>query len=161
MPPAPLPFWDCTTAAPLARVSASLLIPPPSLADTGTEAPIPLPNVSSKILAKVIEYCKYHVDARKKTDADKPSKLDDDVKAWDMEFVKVDQGTLFELILVRGHLRLLPLLLLLLLLLHPDPFPPGQKAEIARLITPNAPCSCPDRRRRTTSTLRRSWTLPA
>lgn len=48
----------------------------------------------------MIEYCKYHVDARKKTDADKLSKLDDDVKAWDMEFVKVDQGTLFELILV-------------------------------------------------------------
>lgn len=71
----------------------------PCCADTGTEAPIPLPNVSSKILAKVIEYCKYHVDARS-GDADKPSKLDDDIKAWDMEFVKVDQGTLFELILV-------------------------------------------------------------
>ena len=55
--------------------------------------------MSSKILAKVIEYCKYHVDS-KKADGDKPSKLDDDIKAWDMEFVKVDQGTLFELILV-------------------------------------------------------------
>lgn len=27
---------------------------------------IPLPNVSGKILAKVVEYCKYHVDAEKK-----------------------------------------------------------------------------------------------
>eukprot|EP00191_Tetraselmis_sp_GSL018_P001321 CAMPEP_0177594766 /NCGR_PEP_ID=MMETSP0419_2-20121207/9964_1 /TAXON_ID=582737 /ORGANISM="Tetraselmis sp., Strain GSL018" /LENGTH=151 /DNA_ID=CAMNT_0019086113 /DNA_START=441 /DNA_END=894 /DNA_ORIENTATION=+ len=83
--------------------------------DTGTEAPIPLPNVSSKILAKVIEYCKFHVDARQKTDSDKPAKLDDDIKAWDMEYVKVDQGTLFELILV--HLRpsrAVPLFLFLL-----------------------------------------------
>mmetsp|Transcript_22419 Transcript_22419/g.62165 ORF Transcript_22419/g.62165 Transcript_22419/m.62165 type:complete len:220 (+) Transcript_22419:720-1379(+) len=77
--------------------------------DTGTEAPIPLPNVSSKILAKVIEYCKYHVDA-KSGDADKPSKLDDDIKAWDMEFVKVDQGTLFELILAANYLNIKSLL---------------------------------------------------
>jgi len=33
--------------------------------DTGIDAPIPLPNVSSKILAKVIEYCKYHVEIRR------------------------------------------------------------------------------------------------
>mmetsp|Transcript_11461 Transcript_11461/g.27224 ORF Transcript_11461/g.27224 Transcript_11461/m.27224 type:complete len:160 (-) Transcript_11461:350-829(-) len=78
--------------------------------DTGTEAPIPLPNVSSKILAKVIEYCKFHVDARQKTDSDKPAKLDDDIKAWDMEFVKVDQGTLFELILAANYLNIKSLL---------------------------------------------------
>ena len=77
--------------------------------DTGTEAPIPLPNVSSKILAKVIEYCKFHVDA-KAGNADKPSKLDDDVKAWDMEFVKVDQSTLFELILAANYLNIKSLL---------------------------------------------------
>lgn len=32
---------------------------------------IPLPNVNGKILAKVIEYCKYHVDAAKKGADDK------------------------------------------------------------------------------------------
>lgn len=31
-----------------------------------TDATIPLPNVSGSILSKVIEYCKYHVDAEKK-----------------------------------------------------------------------------------------------
>ncbi len=71
------------------------------IADTGTEDVIPLPNVPGKILAKVIEYCKYHVDANKKVD-DKPSKSEDDVKQWDNEFVKVDQATLFDLILVGG-----------------------------------------------------------
>ena len=59
---------------------------------------VPLPNVSGKILAKVIEYCKKHVDAKGK-DADKAN--EDELKSWDLEFVKVlDQSTLFELILV-------------------------------------------------------------
>ena len=74
-------------------------------ADTGLDAPIPLPNVSSKILAKVIEYCKYHVDAEKKAD-EKPAKTEDEIKTWDTEFVKVDQSTLFELILVQAALVL-------------------------------------------------------
>ena len=47
----------------------------------------------------MIEYCKFHVDANKKVD-DKPSKSEDDIKTWDGEFVKVDQATLFDLILV-------------------------------------------------------------
>ena len=47
-------------------------------------------NVSSSILSKVIEYCKKHVD----------SGDDDDITAWDADFVKVDQATLFDLILV-------------------------------------------------------------
>ena len=67
--------------------------------DTGIDAPIPLPNVSSKILAKVIEYCKYHVDNQKASE-DKPATSEDDIKAWDGDFVKVDQATLFDLILV-------------------------------------------------------------
>lgn len=67
--------------------------------DTGIDAPIPLPNVSSKILAKVIEYCKYHVD-NQKTSEDKPATPEDEIKAWDADFVKVDQATLFDLILV-------------------------------------------------------------
>ena len=67
--------------------------------DTGTEEVVPLPNVPGKILAKVIEYCKFHVEANKKID-DKPAKTEDDIKTWDTEFVRVDQGTLFDLILV-------------------------------------------------------------
>ena len=65
---------------------------------------IPLPNVTGKILGKVIEYCKFHVEAEKKTGTgsdEKPSKTEEEVKTFDGEFVKVDQGTLFELILVR------------------------------------------------------------
>lgn len=57
------------------------------------EVPIPLPNVSSSILSKVIQYCKYHAQAEKWTDEEKPVK----VKQWDDGFVDVDQYTLYDL----------------------------------------------------------------
>ncbi|KAK9834280.1 hypothetical protein WJX81_003175 [Elliptochloris bilobata] len=77
--------------------------------DTGTEAAIPLPNVSAKILSKVIEYCKFHVAAEQKVE-DKPAKGEEEVKNYDNEFVKVDQGTLFELILAANYLNIKSLL---------------------------------------------------
>ena len=67
---------------------------------------IPLPNVTSKILAKVIEYCKKHVDAAKPDE----KISEDDLKAWDQEFVKVDQATLFDLILAANYLNIKSLL---------------------------------------------------
>ncbi len=63
---------------------------------------MPLPNVSSCILAKVIEYCSYHVDAHATVEeGGAPAVNEEDAKAWDTEFMMVDQGTIFELILVR------------------------------------------------------------
>ncbi|XP_049933194.1 SKP1-like protein 1 [Nymphaea colorata] len=56
-------------------------------ADSG----IPLSNVANNILAKVIEYCKKHVDDKIQ---------EEELKAWDAEFVEVDQAMLFNLILV-------------------------------------------------------------
>ncbi|CAL9089698.1 unnamed protein product [Musa acuminata var. zebrina] len=73
--------------------------------DDCAENGIPLPNVTSAILAKVIEYCRKHVEAsaaaasKSSDDGSKPT--DDEIKSWDAEFVKVDQATLFDLILVR------------------------------------------------------------
>ncbi|CAA2960031.1 SKP1-like protein 1A isoform X2 [Olea europaea var. sylvestris] len=76
---------------------------------------IPLPNVTSKILAKVIEYCKRHVEAV----AAKPAEgvlvaadkmTDEELKAFDADFVKVDQGTLFDLILAANYLNIKSLL---------------------------------------------------
>ncbi|KAE8057283.1 hypothetical protein FH972_013988 [Carpinus fangiana] len=73
---------------------------------------IPLPNVTSKILSKVIEYCKKHVEAPKAAAAseDRSTSSDDDLKAWDAEFVKVDQATLFDLILAANYLNIKSLL---------------------------------------------------
>ncbi|GLI58817.1 hypothetical protein VaNZ11_000564 [Volvox africanus] len=78
--------------------------------DAGTDDAIPLPNVSGRILAKVIEYSKYHVEAEKKGADDKPAKTEDEIKRWDEEFVKVDQATLFDLILAANYLNIKGLL---------------------------------------------------
>lgn len=71
---------------------------------------VPLPNVSAKILAKVIEYCQEHAKAGDGGDSSKTTKTDEELKAWDAEFTKVDQGTLFELILSANYLNIKPLL---------------------------------------------------
>ncbi|KAK9284564.1 hypothetical protein L1049_023739 [Liquidambar formosana] len=75
--------------------------------DDCADSGIPLPNVTSKILAKVIEYCKKHVEAPPKPDE---RSADEDLKAWDAEFVKVDQATLFDLILAANYLNIKSLL---------------------------------------------------
>ncbi|KAL1833279.1 hypothetical protein DCAR_0103356 [Daucus carota subsp. sativus] len=69
---------------------------------------IPLPNVSSKILAKVIEYCKKHVESPKTDEVNKT--VEDELKTFDAEFVKVDQATLFDLILAANYLNIKSLL---------------------------------------------------
>jgi S-phase kinase-associated protein 1 len=76
---------------------------------------IPLPNVNSKILSKVIEYCNKHVHAAaaaaragaddsgaNNSSAPTTAASGEDLKNWDADFVKVDQATLFDLILVRA-----------------------------------------------------------
>ncbi|KAJ1853120.1 hypothetical protein GGH12_005042 [Coemansia sp. RSA 1822] len=87
-----------------------------------SEAPIPVPNVNGAILSKVIEYCTHHrgdPQRRKPRDTlyDEPdsseaainraiSQMDD----FDAEFCRVDQGTLFDLILAANFLDIQPLL---------------------------------------------------
>ncbi|XP_045832042.1 SKP1-like protein 1B [Trifolium pratense] len=70
---------------------------------------IPIPNVTSKILAKVIEYCKKHVEAES-SEEEKPGNSEDDLKVWDANFVKVDKDTLFDLILAAKELNIKSLL---------------------------------------------------
>ncbi|CAI0547364.1 unnamed protein product [Linum tenue] len=64
---------------------------------------IPLPNVTAKILAMVIEYCKNHHGSP-------DGAAEDGLKNWDAEFVKVDQETLFDLILAANYLNIKDLL---------------------------------------------------
>ena len=70
---------------------------------------IPLPNVDSKILSKVIEYYNKHVLAKPGNVATgslgaatsntvAPTALAEDLKIWDAEFIKVNHATLFDLI---------------------------------------------------------------
>ncbi|KAL4633550.1 hypothetical protein ACB092_04G131000 [Castanea dentata] len=73
---------------------------------------IPLPNVTSNILTLVIEYCKKHVEAGNPETSyfSGNEKSDDPLAAWDAEFVKVDQNTLFDLILAANYLNIKGLL---------------------------------------------------
>merc|ERR1712065_129608 len=79
--------------------------------DAGVESAIPLPNVTGKILAKVVEYCKYHTEHPTAVSEDKKDeKRTDDIIGWDLGFCKVDQPTLFELILAANYLDIKELL---------------------------------------------------
>ncbi|XP_019156818.1 PREDICTED: SKP1-like protein 1A [Ipomoea nil] len=64
--------------------------------DDCAEDCIPLPNVTGKIFAMVLEYCKKHaVDSSV-----------EELIAFDVEFVKVDHATLFDLILAANYLHI-------------------------------------------------------
>ncbi|XP_029849947.3 S-phase kinase-associated protein 1-like [Ixodes scapularis] len=67
---------------------------------------IPLKNVSSAILKKLIQWATYHKDEMLIV-------IDDDrhtVSSWDAEFFNVDQATLFQIILVADYLDIKDLL---------------------------------------------------
>nr|BAE72120.1 SKP1-like protein [Silene latifolia] len=71
---------------------------------------IPLPNITAYILDKVIEYCEKHVEASHTyTPSDTPSPADQ-LKKWDAEFAKVDQDTLFDIMLAANYLNIKGLL---------------------------------------------------
>jgi len=72
--------------------------------DTDNDAPVPLPNVNAKILSKVIEYCKFQVKATKENESEAK------IKEFNNDFVKVDQATLFEIILAANYLNMKGLL---------------------------------------------------
>jgi len=84
---------------------------------TETDTAIPLPNVTGKILQKVIEYAKYHHDNPNPPPEEKDEKPlygvpdeRDHIIPWDREFCNVEQATLFELILAANYLDIKPLL---------------------------------------------------
>ncbi|KAG0610374.1 hypothetical protein M758_7G060500 [Ceratodon purpureus] len=73
--------------------------------DMGNDEVIPLPFVSSKILTKVIEYCKQHVTSEVAKEEPKEKLLN-----WNANFVKVDRKTLLELIETANYLNIQGLL---------------------------------------------------
>lgn len=79
--------------------------------DEDDDEPVPLPNVNAAILKKVINYCTHHKDDPPPPEDDEnKEKRTDDIGSWDQEFLKVDQGTLFELILAANYLDIKGLL---------------------------------------------------
>ena len=75
------------------------------------DEPVPLPNVNAGILRKVITWAQHHKDdPPPPEDEENKEKRTDDIDPWDQEFLKVDQGTLFELILAANYLDIKGLL---------------------------------------------------
>ena len=52
----------------------------------------------------MIEWATHHKDDPAPLECDIKEMRTDDIEIWDQQFLKVDQGTLFELILVREDL---------------------------------------------------------
>lgn len=62
--------------------------------DEDEEAVVPLPNVNSAILTRVLRWANYHKDDPQPTEDDEnKEKRTDDISSWDADFLKVDQGT--------------------------------------------------------------------
>ncbi|KAM7502898.1 hypothetical protein LguiB_001802 [Lonicera macranthoides] len=66
--------------------------------ENGTNNAILLAEVNGKILSKVIEYCKMHIEAQ--------SLESKELKIFDSEFVKVDHDTLFGIFLASNYLKI-------------------------------------------------------
>lgn len=80
--------------------------------DGGTDDEIPIANVNTRTLKKVIEYCKMHVNSPP-AEIDKPLRsayLTNLVSKEDYEFIDVDNEQLFELIMAANFLNIKPLL---------------------------------------------------
>ncbi|GMH34609.1 hypothetical protein BSKO_02470 [Bryopsis sp. KO-2023] len=67
---------------------------------------VPLPDVNSTTLRKVIEYCQYHVDAEEKDQNGNPKKGEEEVRNWDQVYIQVDIDTLYTLILAASNLKI-------------------------------------------------------
>eukprot|EP01128_Nolandella_sp_AFSM9_P008488 TRINITY_DN5200_c0_g1_i1.p1 TRINITY_DN5200_c0_g1~~TRINITY_DN5200_c0_g1_i1.p1 ORF type:complete len:184 (+),score=69.31 TRINITY_DN5200_c0_g1_i1:53-553(+) len=75
-----------------------------------TDMAIPLHNVTSNILKKVIEYCTYHHEHPTTKSDDKKDQKNEEISPWDKDFCNVEQGTLFEIILAANFLDVKDLL---------------------------------------------------
>ncbi|KAF7082078.1 hypothetical protein CFC21_085959 [Triticum aestivum] len=83
--------------------------------DDCADTAILIPNINSKILSRVIEYCNKHVPTTGATgaaasDTVAPAALAEDLKIWDAEFIKVNRATRFDLIQAASYLNIKGLL---------------------------------------------------
>ena len=78
--------------------------------DEDDEIIMPVPNVRSSVLQKVIEWAEHHKNSNFPDEDDDDSRKSAPVDAWDREFLKVDQEMLYEIILAANYLNIKPLL---------------------------------------------------
>jgi S-phase kinase-associated protein 1 len=96
----------------VAKASVTIKSMLENLGDAEEGEEIPVANVNSAILKKVIEWAQYHKDDPPvHTDDDESrERRTDDIPQWDQDFLKVDQSVLFELIQAANFLDIKGLL---------------------------------------------------
>jgi len=70
---------------------------------------IPLPNLTEECMEKLLEWCKKHKDEPDPPESD-DFNFKDEIDEWDLQFLKMDDGTLFDLILAANYLDIKGLL---------------------------------------------------
>ena len=79
--------------------------------EEGDDNQVPLPNVDAPILQKVIDWATQHRDDPPPPEENENTqKKPVDISEWDQDFLNVDQGILFELILAANYLDIKGLL---------------------------------------------------
>lgn len=79
--------------------------------DHEDDDPIPLPNVSSKVLSSIIAFLhKHSEDPMKEIAKPLTTKIEDVVQPWYANFADVDNDTLFDLIQAANYMDIKPLL---------------------------------------------------
>lgn len=79
--------------------------------DEELDTTIPIPNISSDVMKRVIEFCKQHPDAPlEPTEEQQLEMRTRELDGWDKQFVNVPLATLFEMILAANFLDLKPML---------------------------------------------------
>ena len=73
--------------------------------DGDQDEPIPLANVTSDVMKKVIEWAEHHKDDPNQEE-NEGERRTDNISAWDANFMKVDQGMMFSLILAANYLKI-------------------------------------------------------
>jgi S-phase kinase-associated protein 1 len=80
---------------------------------SASDIEIPLPNVRTQVLAKVIEYCTHYSTVESMTPITTPLKsnrIEEIVQEWYAEFVDVEQRMLFELVTAANFMDIKALL---------------------------------------------------
>lgn len=78
--------------------------------DEEEDVVMPIPNVRSSVLQKVIEWAEHHRDSTFPDEDDDDSRKSAPMDSWDREFLKVDQEMLYEIIQAANYLNIKPLL---------------------------------------------------
>lgn len=76
------------------------------------EIPIPIPNVNSAVLKKVMEWCEKHRNDTVQASEEETEnrKKTTEIDEWDQKYMQVDQEMLFEIILAANYLDIKALL---------------------------------------------------